>query len=32
MHLKPKLGPDDHSPEQNAIGRELGGGGGGVKE
>lgn len=25
MHLKPKLGPDDHSPEQNAIGRELGG-------
>ena len=24
MHLKPKLGPDDHSPEQNGIGRELG--------
>lgn len=33
MHLKPKLGPDDHSPEQNGIGRELGAGGGkGIKK
>ena len=23
IHLKPKLGPDDRSPEQNGIGKEL---------
>ena len=32
IHLKPKLGPDDRSPEQNGIGKEFKKKKGGIKK